>query len=55
MPNPKKNIDGVFNNSSWQMVKFDNLVEINRNEVVMYIMWYERIDGNSDNLEYHVS
>ena len=55
IPNPQWNNDGILKNTTRRTMRFDNEVSISRNEIAMYIMWYEKIDINTDSLEYHVS
>ena len=54
MPNPKWNGQGVWFNDSGKIVQFND-VPISRGEVAIYVMWYEKLNVMSDELEYVVS
>ena len=54
MPNPKWNGQGVWVNDSGRNVKF-NRVSVDRGEVAIYVMRYEKLNVMSDELEYGVS
>ena len=55
MSNPEWGGQGVFKNETTRAKRYDNEVVLQRNNHGIYIMWYEKIDINSDALEYHVS
>ena len=46
---------GVWKNESTRAKKCDNGTVIQCNQRGIYMMWYEKIDINSDQLNYHVS
>ena len=46
---------GILLNNTRRKRTYDNGVEIGVNEVAIFVQWYEKIDINSDALEYHVS
>ncbi|KAL7534418.1 hypothetical protein ACHAXR_005863 [Thalassiosira sp. AJA248-18] len=55
MANPEWGGQGVLQNKSSSIKKYPGGVEVKKNGVAMNIMWYEKIDIDSDSLDYHVS
>ena len=55
MLNPDWGGQGVWKNETSRAKKCDNGAVIQRSQHGIYIMWYERIDIDSDELNYHVS
>ena len=55
LSNPEWAGQGVKKNESGKQMKFANGTVLQRNDIGVYIMWYEKIDTESDALEYHVS
>eukprot|EP00984_Skeletonema_dohrnii_P017124 scaffold7728_cov75-Skeletonema_dohrnii-CCMP3373.AAC.2 len=57
MSNPDDGWDGggVKQNTTTRAVKYPMGVEIKKNEVAIYVQWYEKIDLNSTEPKYHVS
>ena len=55
LSNPDWGGQGVFKNETNRSKRYGNGVSINRNQIGIYIMWYEKIDLNSDELDYHIS
>ena len=46
---------GVWKNNQRHTIKYDSKAEVQRNEYAIFVMWYERIDINSDVLGYRIS
>ena len=55
MSNPDWDGKGVWRNDSTRTKTFSNGVKINPGQHGIYVMWYEKIDILSDDLDYHVS
>ena len=55
MSNPDFGGLGIHHNKTKRTVTYDNGVEIGSNEVAIFVMWYEKIDVNANDLEYRVS
>ena len=57
MSNPAEgwNGGGVLQNTTNRAEKYPMGVEVRKNEVAIYVQWYEKIDVNSDEPKYHVS
>ncbi len=55
MSNPDWGGQGVFKNETTRTKKYDNGTELTRGDIGVYIMWYEKIDVNSESHDYHVS
>ena len=54
--NPEWKGQGVLQNTTTRTRKYArNTVEVQKNEVALFVMWYEKIDVNSDACDYHVS
>ena len=54
MPNPEWQGHGVHKNESSRKMNFRG-VGVNKGEVAIYVMWYEKMNAMSDQLEYWVS
>ena len=55
MSNDEWGGQGVKENTTARIERYSNGVQINKNEVAINVMWYEKIDlNNDDSLEYHV-
>ncbi len=46
---------GVYKNTTTRIKTYDNVTVLHWNDVGIYVMWYEKIDLSSDDLDYHVS
>ncbi len=46
---------GVLQNTTSRTTKYKMGIEVKRNEVAIFVQWYEKIDLFSDELKYHVS
>jgi hypothetical protein len=55
MSNPDWGGQGVMQNTTGRTIKYPMGIEVKKNEVAIYVQWYEKIDVNSDKLKYHVS
>ena len=55
MSNPDWEGQGVKKNDTTRQMTFPGDLKITPGAVAVYIMWYEKIDVNSDVLDYHVS
>ena len=55
MANPEWNGKGVYKNETRSAIRYDSGVVIPPGNIAMYIMWYEKIDILSDDLDYHIS
>lgn len=54
--NPEWQGQGVLQNTTTRTRKYaGNAVEIEKNEVALFVMWYEKIDVNSVAFDYHAS
>ena len=54
-PDPVWKGKGVFKNDTGKTIRYDTGVEIRPVQQGIFIMWYDKIDINSDDLDYHVS
>jgi hypothetical protein len=48
MPNPAWDGQGVLKNTTGSTTSYPMGIEVKRNEVAIYVQWYEKIDLNSD-------
>ena len=55
MPNPEWDGKGVFRNETSRAINFLNGIRIPPRNVAAYIMWYEKIDLMTNDLDYHIS
>ena len=55
MSNPEWGGQGVCKNKTRRLKKYPSDVVVGRNEVAVFVMWYEKIDINSDSLDYQIS
>jgi len=55
MSNPAWEGQGVSTNATTNIVSYNSRVKVSKGEVAIFVMWYEKIDVMSDNLDYWVS
>ena len=55
MPNPEWGGKGVFRNETSRAINCPNGIIIAPRNVAAYIMWYEKIDLMTNDLDYHIS
>ena len=55
MPNPAWGGQGVLRNMTGTAERYDMGIEVQNNEVAIYVQWYEKMDVNSDECKYRVN
>ena len=55
MPNPAWGGQGVLRNMTGTAERYDMGIEVQNNEVAIYVQWYEEMDVNSDECKYRVN